>query len=101
MRMSKDELQNWRTKIGISSLFFDGSSKGNPGIAGASGVIFDSKGNKQKEYSRGIGRETKNGEEWYTLIKCLELDRELGIEEMSIIGDSLIVIREARNISRD
>ena len=53
--MSNEELQNWWTKIGSSSLFFDGVSKGNPGLVDAGGVIFDSKGNKQKEYASGIG----------------------------------------------
>ena len=46
LRMSNEEFQNWWTKIGSSSLFFDGASKGNPGLAGVGGVIFDSKGNK-------------------------------------------------------
>ena len=35
------------------------------------------------------------------LIKFLELDRDMGIEEMSFIGDSLIFIRETRTISRN
>ena len=101
IRMRKDDLQNWRTKIRINSLFFDDASKGNPGILGAGGVIFDSKGNTQKEYAWGIGRETNNGTEWYTLIKGLKLYREMGVEAMSVTGDSLIVIRESRNISRN
>ena len=99
--MSNDGHQNWRTKIGINTLLFDGASKGNPGIAGAGGVIFDYKGSKQKEYAWGIGRATNNGAEWYALIKGLELAREMGIEEMDIIGYSLIVVREVRNIPRD
>ena len=82
-------------------MLFDGSSKGNLGIVGAGGVIFDSKGNKQKEYAWGIGRATNSGVEWLALIKGLELARDMGIEEMSAVGDSLIVTREARNISRN
>ena len=96
--MSKDEIQNWRTKIGINSLFFDGASKGNLGIAGAGGVIYDSNGNKKIEYACGIGRATNNEAEWYVVIKGLELAKDMGIEKLSIIGDSLIVIREARKI---
>ena len=101
IRMSNEELLNWWTKTGSSSLFFDGATKGNPRLAGTGGVIFDSMGNKQKEYAWGIGRSTNNGAEWLALIKGLELARDMGIEEMSVIGDSLIFIREARNISRD
>ena len=66
-------------------MFFDGASKGNPGLEGAGGVIFDSKGNKQKEYAWGIGRATNNGAEWLALIKGLELSRDMGTEEMIAI----------------
>ena len=58
-------------------------------------------GNKQKEYAWGIGRAMNNGAEWITLIKGLELARDTGIEEISVIGDSLIVIREAIRITRN
>ena len=34
-------------------------------------------------------------------MKGLELARDIGIEEMSVIIDSLIVIREARSITRN
>ena len=79
IRMSAEELKTWRISTRISSMFFDGASKGNPRIAGVGRVIFDYKGNKQKEYAWGIGRETNNGAEWYALIKGLELAREMGI----------------------
>ena len=99
--MSVEELSKWRNNSGIISLFFDGASKGNPGIASVGGVIFDHKGTKQQEYACGIGRETNNGAEWYALIKGLELAREMGIEEMNVIRDSLIVIKEARKIYKN
>ena len=101
IRMSNEEFQNWWAKIGTSSLFFYSASKGNLGLAGVGGVIYDHMGNKQKEYARGIGTATNNREEWLTLIKGLELARDTGIEEMSVIGDSLIIIRETRSISRN
>ena len=99
--MSTKDLSKWRDNLGISSLFFDGASKGNPGIVGADGVIFDHKGIKQQEYAWVIGRATNNGAEWYALIKGLGLAREMGIEEMYVIGDSLIVIREAKKIYKN
>ena len=73
----------------------------DPGFVGAGGVIFDNKGTKKQEYAWDIGRATNNGEEWYALIKGLELAREMGIEEMNVIRDSLIVIREARKIHKN
>ena len=96
--MSTEDLSKWRNNSRISSLFFDGASKGDLGIAGAGGVIFDHKGIKQQENAWGIGRATNNGAKWYALIKGLELAREMGIEEMNVIGDSLIVIREQEKI---
>ena len=99
--MSAEELSNWRNNTRIISLFFDGALKWNTGIVGAGGVIFDHKGSNKKEYSWGIGRETNNGAEWYALIKGLDLSRKMGIEEMDVIGDYLIVIREARKIYKN
>ena len=59
-RMSEEDLRKWRNNSGISTLFFDGASIGNPRLTGAGGVIFDHKGTKQQEYAWGIGRETNN-----------------------------------------
>ena len=49
--MKLEDFNVWWKNVGCNSLFFDGASKGNSGLAGAGGVIFDSKGNKIKEYS--------------------------------------------------
>ena len=78
-----------------------GASKGNLRSAGAGGVIYDPTRNNKKEYAQGIRRATNNGAEWLALIKGLELARDTGIEEMTVIGDSLIVIREAIRITRN
>lgn len=67
-------------------------------MASARGVICDSKGNKQREFAWGIGRKTNNKAEWLGLIKGLETAINLGIKNLMVVGDSLIVIREARNI---
>ena len=91
--MSSEEFNIWWKKLGFKSLFFDGASKGNPRLAGADEVLFDSKGNKMNEYSWGIGKKTNNGAEWLTLIKGLELARNVCIEELVVFGDSMMVIR--------
>ena len=82
-------------------MFFYSASKGNPGLVGAGGVIYDPMGNKQKEYAWGIGRAMNNGAKLIALIKGLELARDTGIEEISVIRDSLIAIREAIRITRN
>ena len=82
-------------------MFFDGTSRGNPELVGVGGVIFYSKGNKIKEYSWGIEKKTNNGVEWLALIKGLELARNLGIEDLVILGDSMMVVMEARNLLKN
>ena len=61
VRMGNEDFTIWWLNLGYKSLFFDGASKGNPRIAGVGGVIFDTKGRKQKEYAWGIGRKSNNG----------------------------------------
>ena len=61
IRMNLEEFNCWWKKLGCNSLFFDGASKGNPGMAGARGVYFSSKCIKLKEYAWGITKKTNNG----------------------------------------
>ena len=42
IRMKPKDFKCWWKKLGCSSLFFDGASKGNPGMAGAGGSLFQS-----------------------------------------------------------
>ena len=99
--MSSEEFNTWWKELGCKSLFSDGASKGNPRLAGAGRVLFYSKGSKMNEYSWGIGKKTNNGVEWLALIKGLELARNVGIEELVIFGNSMMVIREARNLAKN
>ena len=99
--MSFEYFKSWWKKLGCSSLFFDGASKGNPRTVGAWGVYFNFKGIKLKEYAWGIDRKTNNGAEWLTLIKGLELAGNDGIEELVVFGDLCMVIGEARKIERN
>ena len=75
-------------------LQFDGCSKGNPGLAGAGAVIY----NYEKELwgaSKFIGAKvTNNVAEYYGLIMGLEKALELGIKNLAVEGDSLLVIKQ-------
>ena len=75
-------------------LQFDGCSKGNPGLAGAGAVIF----NYEKEIwgsNKFIGAKTTNNEAEYSgLIMGLEKALDLGIKELAVEGDSLLVIKQ-------
>ena len=59
--MNSEDFKCWWKKLGCNSLFFDGASKGNLGMAGTGGVYFNSEGIKLKEYAWGINKKTNNG----------------------------------------
>jgi len=75
-------------------LKFDGCSKGNPGLAGAGAVIY----NHNKivwEGSLFVGEMmTNNYAEYIALIFGLEQAIHLGIKEIKVEGDSLLVINQ-------
>jgi ribonuclease HI len=75
------------------SLYFDGCSKGNPGKAGAGFVIYKDdveimSGNKY------LGKQTNNVAEYSGLIMGLQQAVDLGISELNVYGDSMLVIKQ-------
>ena len=77
-------------------MFFDGCSKGNPGNAGAGAVIYQ---NDTELYSVSLfvgNKETNNVAEYNGLIIGLELAINNGIKELSVKGDSLLVIKQMK-----
>ena len=92
------KFRNWWTKLDCHTLFFDGASKGNPGMTGVGGVIFDPGGNKKEDFAWGLGRSTNNHAEWLALLKGLEIALFLGTRDLVVFGDSLLVIREVRKL---
>jgi len=75
-------------------LFFDGASKGNPGLAGAGAVIYN--GEKEIWYGhKFIGEKATNNEaEYGGLIIGLNKAIELNIKSLLVNGDSLLVINQ-------
>ena len=75
-------------------LQFDGCSKGNPGMAASGAVIYQN----DKEIwsgSKFVGHnETNNYAEYMGLIIGLNKAIELNITELSVEGDSMIVIKQ-------
>jgi ribonuclease HI len=75
-------------------LFFDGASKGNPGLAGAGAVIYHC----EEEIWHGhkfIGEKATNNQAEYSgLIIGLNKAIELNINSLSVNGDSLLVINQ-------
>jgi ribonuclease HI/dUTPase len=77
------------------TLYFDGCSKGNPGISGAGVVIYNN--NQQKVYEKSIyvgEKITNNMAEYNGLIIGLKAANELGIKNLIIKGDSLLIIKQ-------
>ena len=69
-------------------------------MVGTGGVISNTGGKRQKDYAWGIGKNSNNYAEWLALFKGLEMANTLGIKELVVFGDSILVIREARKLVR-
>jgi ribonuclease HI len=77
-------------------LQFDGCSKGNPGKAGSGAVIYKNN-NEIWGKSLFIGdKNTNNEAEYIGLIIGLEEAINMGIQELYVEGDSLLVIKQMK-----
>lgn len=75
---------------------FDGGSRGNPGIAGAGCVIYDSNNKLIITKSVYIGKATNNVAEYMSLIIGLKTATIAGIKHLHIEGDSKLIIDQCR-----
>jgi len=78
------------------SLYIDGGARGNPGPAGAGGVLFDSANKKIGEFKKYLGETTNNQAEYQGLILGLKLARENKITKLSIFMDSELIVKQVR-----
>jgi ribonuclease HI len=78
-------------------LNFDGSSKGNPGLAGAGMVIYK---NNQEIWSscKFLGCKTNNQSEYSALILGLKAALSQDIDSLCVLGDSLLVINQVNGV---
>lgn len=83
-------------KVEDAVLIVDGSSKGNPGPAGAGIVLCDSDGNEIDSLSVPLGVKTNNEAEYLALIAGLKRAKELGISRLKVISDSELLIKQMR-----
>lgn len=72
----------------------DGAARGNPGLAGAGAVIFLPSGEVVERLGRFLGHQTNNHAEYMGAILGLERARALGAEEVELIADSQLLIRQ-------
>jgi len=77
----------------MHSLYFDGCSKGNPGKSGAGFVIYE---NDLEIYSESkfLGKQTNNFAEYSGLLLGLKKAKEMGIHDLNVYGDSMLVIKQ-------
>eukprot|EP00253_Pinus_taeda_P009869 PITA_09869 len=93
-RDSEATIQEWWRKQKITTIFFDGASKGNPGAVGASGVIYAPYGSRRDNFYWGIGLKTNNQAEILGLLKACQIARDRGDKNFQAFGDSEILIKK-------
>jgi len=74
----------------------DGGARGNPGPAAAACVITSVDGQPLGEHAQLLGRTTNNVAEYRALLLGLERARELGADEVEVIGDSELIAKQVR-----
>ncbi len=72
----------------------DGGARGNPGPAAAACVISSPGGEVLAEHAELLGRATNNVAEYRALLLGLARARELGADEVEVIGDSELVAKQ-------
>ena len=78
----------------------DGAARGNPGPAGAGAVLFDDRGRVVERLGKYLGKQTNNVAEYRGLILGLRRAAELGAEELEVVADSELIIRQLTGIYR-
>ncbi len=76
----------------------DGGARGNPGPAAAACVISDPAGETLAEHAELIGRATNNIAEYRALLLGLASARELGADEVEVIGDSELIAKQVQGL---
>jgi ribonuclease HI len=74
----------------------DGGARGNPGPAAVAAVASDPSGKVLAERSERIGVATNNVAEYRAMLLGIELAKELGADEVQLIGDSELIVRQVK-----
>ncbi|CUU35314.1 MAG: ribonuclease HI family protein [Armatimonadetes bacterium] len=74
--------------------FIDGSALNNPGAAGLAVRIEDEQGRLLLELCEPIGRATNNFAEYYSLLRCLQEAKRMGITELDIYTDLELIVKQ-------
>ena len=77
-------------------LFTDGGARGNPGPAAAAYVLEAEDGTVLAAHGEAIGVATNNVAEYRALVAGLEWARELGVDELEVVSDSELLVKQMR-----
>jgi ribonuclease HI len=74
----------------------DGGARGNPGPAAIGAVVQDADGAVLEERGERIGTATNNVAEYRALLLGIERARQLGANEVELVGDSELIVRQVK-----
>jgi ribonuclease HI len=77
-------------------LFTDGGARGNPGPAAAAYVLEADDGTVMDARGTTIGVATNNVAEYRALVDGLRRAVEIGVDELEVVSDSELVVRQMR-----
>lgn len=86
------------TYLKSARLYCDGGSRGNPGPSAGGYVILDPESNVVKSNGKYLGITTNNQAEYHSLKGGLEMALQLGVRELEVYMDSLLVINQMKGI---
>ena len=75
---------------------FDGGSRGNPGPAAWSVVVFDVSGRAVEGFAAAIGRATNNVAEYTGLLEALAIALARSADDVELLSDSELVVKQVR-----
>ncbi len=78
----------------MTTAYFDGASRGNPGESAAGACIVSEDGKVIWEFSRALGIGTNNEAEYKALIMLLEEIASRGLKKITVRGDSRLVVSQ-------
>jgi ribonuclease HI len=79
-----------------AKLFTDGGARGNPGPAAYGYVLASEDGDVLAAHGEAIGTATNNVAEYRALLAGLEKALELGIDELEVVSDSELLVKQMR-----
>ena len=78
-------------------MFFDGAAENNPGRTGAGYLVYDASSKKVYSNCMFTGNSTNNVAEYYAIIYGMKSCRNLGIKNLTVYGDSQLIIKQVTN----